>query len=181
VARAFSARRVVSLGAFLAAVPHTHAVPVIGYAWDTEIADALERIGTLGSTYEGPTGIVSVVADEARSAGFLAASLWAAVPHYLPTTANPKAALALLRALRDLTDIPFNLARLEDAASYFEAQVTEAVSAKDEVADHVRELEAAQAESREQSGAPDLPNAADLISAFEEMLRENRRPDEGNE
>jgi proteasome assembly chaperone (PAC2) family protein len=175
VARAVSASRVVTLGAFLAAVPHTHPVPVIGYAWDQEVAGALRRIGTLETSYEGPTGVVSVLADAARRSGLPAAGLWAAVPHYLPSTANPKAALALLRALRDLTDIPFDLARLEDAAAYFEAQVSEAVRAKDEVAEHVRELERSHSADTGESGVAELPNAADVIRAFEDLLREGRR------
>jgi len=175
VARSFEAQQVITLGTFLAAVPHTHPVPIIGYAWDDGMGEALRRVGTLESSYEGPTGITSVLAYEARQAGFHAASLWAAVPHYLPTTANPKAALKLLRVVRDLTDIPLDLARLEDAAAYFESQVSEAVRARSEVADHVRELEEAQTESTEQSSGPDLPNAADVIRAFEEMLREGRQ------
>lgn len=181
VARRSGVRRLVTLGAFLAAVPHTRPVPITGYAWDDDVATSLAAIGTLSTTYEGPTGIVSVLSDAAQKAHIRTASLWAAVPHYLPTTANPKAALALLRALRDLVDLPLDLARLEDAAAFFETQVSEAVRSKGEVADHVHELEeTAEAERAARSNTPDLPNAADVINAFEEMLRGNRgEGDEG--
>jgi proteasome assembly chaperone (PAC2) family protein len=175
VARRCGVRRLVTLGAFLAAVPHTRPVPITGYSWDDDLSTSLASIGTLSTTYEGPTGIVSVVSDAAQKAQIRSASLWAAVPHYLPTTANPKAALALLRALRDLVNLPLDLARLEDAAAFFEAQVSEAVRSKGEVADHVHELEeTAEAERAAQSSGPDLPNAADVIKAFEEMLRRGR-------
>jgi proteasome assembly chaperone (PAC2) family protein len=178
-ARQAGVRQVVTLGAFLAAVPHTRPVPVVGYSWDDDLSATLSSMGTLSTTYEGPTGIVSVLADAARSSGLHAASLWAAVPHYLPTTANPKAALALLRALRDLVDLPLDLARLEDAAAFFEAQVSEAVRAKDEVAEHVHELEAkSEEDQRGRSQGPDLPNADDVIKAFEEMLRRGRSEDQ---
>ena len=48
------------------------------------------------STYEGPTGIVGVLHDAARSAGLRTASLWATVPSYVPGAPSPKAALALI-------------------------------------------------------------------------------------
>jgi len=181
VARELQVDTVIVLGAFLAAVPHTRAVPITGYAADEGLSAMLESMGTLSTTYEGPTGAVSVLADAAENAGLPSASLWAAVPHYLPTTANPKAALALLRAVRDVTDIPLDLARLEDAAAYFETQVSDAVRTKSEVAEHVRELEATaeEAETSRHSEAPELPNAADLISAFEEMLRRGRKDEPG--
>lgn len=175
VARRTGVRRLITLGAFLAAVPHTRPVPITGYAWDDGFAGSLASIGTLSTTYEGPTGIVSVLSDAAERAQLRSASLWAAVPHYLPTTANPKAALALLRSLRDLVDIPLELSRLEDAAAFFESQVSEAVRSKGEVADHVHELEAnAEAERVQRGGEPDLPNAADVIKAFEDILRQGR-------
>lgn len=168
--------RLVTLGAFLAPVPHTRAVPISGYASDDEAGEALRSLGALATNYEGPTGIVSALMDAATAAGIPAASIWAAVPHYLPTTANPKAALRLLRAFRSLSGLPLDLARLEDAAVFFESQVTEAVRAKDEVGDHVRQLEEAEDEiaGPKRGNAADLPHADDVIKAFEELLRGNR-------
>ena len=64
-----------------------------------------ERLGLSPSSYEGPTGIVGVVHDVCRDAGIPSASLWAAVPHYISVSPNPKAALALLdRPRRDARD-----------------------------------------------------------------------------
>lgn len=174
VAHELGVRRVITLGAFLGAVAHTRPVPITGYAWSDDQHAALRGIGAISSRYEGPTGIVSAFAETAADTGLAAASLWAAVPHYLPTTANPKAALALLRAVRDLTDLPLDLSRLEDAAAYFEGQVSEAVRAKSEVAQHVHELEEAapsETEAVKRSEASDLPAAADVIKAFEDLLR----------
>lgn len=174
-------QRVVTLGAFLAAVPHTRPVPITGYSLDDGFSKTLEVMETLSTTYEGPTGVVSVMTDAAQALGMRSASLWAAVPHYLPSTANPKAALALLRAVRDLIDVPLDLARLEDASAFFESQVSDAVRSKSEVAEHVRELEESAREeshTRPQGEATDLPNAADVIRAFEEMIRKGRSSEE---
>lgn len=182
VAEEVGVKRVVTLGAFLGAVPHTRPVSISGYAWSEDEQPRLGAMGTLTTSYEGPTGIVSVLSDAARARGMSAASLWAAVPHYLPTTANPKAALALLRAVRDLTDLPFDLSRLEDASAFFERQVSEAVRAKSEVAEHVHELEeqagaaGGEVEAVKRSAPGDLPNPADVIQAFEDLLRQGRRP-----
>jgi proteasome assembly chaperone (PAC2) family protein len=175
VARRLGVSSLVTLGAFLAPVPHTRPAPVSGFAGTPQAAARLREAGALATGYEGPTGIVSVIMDLAAQAGLETASVWAAVPHYLPTTANPKAALALLRVVRAFTAIPFDLSRLEDAAQFFEGQVSEAVRAKGEVGEHVRRLEEADDKAaglgERPQGAENLPNAADVIKAFEDLLR----------
>ena len=72
---------VVTLGALLAEVAHSRPVAVVGTAYDAEIA---EDLGLRPSSYQGPTGIVGVLHDECRQAGLSSASLWAAVPTYVP-------------------------------------------------------------------------------------------------
>ena len=54
------------------------------------------RLGLQQSTYEGPTGIVGVLHDACRQANIPSASLWAAVPTYVPGAPSPKATLALV-------------------------------------------------------------------------------------
>ncbi len=180
-ANAAGARQVITLGAFLAPVPHTRAVPLSGFSGSSELSDRLRALGVRPTAYEGPTGIVSALMERAGEAGLVTASLWAAVPHYLPTTANPKAALALLRTVRELTSLPLDLHRLEEAASFFESQVSEAVAAKEEVGEYIRRLEAADDEAATRGerpiGAENLPNASDVIKAFEDLLRGNSPPD----
>ncbi len=85
---------VVSLGALLGDVPHTRPVAMSGHASDAGAARAPRPPGL---RYEGPTGIVGVLHTACAQAGLPAASLWAAVPHYVAAATNPKAALALLR------------------------------------------------------------------------------------
>ncbi|MDP9019972.1 MAG: PAC2 family protein, partial [Actinomycetota bacterium] len=91
VAESLDARLVLTLGALLAEVPHTRPTSVVGTAVDPEL---IERLHLGRSTYEGPTGIVGVLQDACASAGLPAASLWAAVPAYVPGAPSPKAALA---------------------------------------------------------------------------------------
>ena len=89
----------VTLGALLADVPHTRPVSVTGLSSDRALVSTL---GLAPSSYEGPTGIVGILHAACQNAGLPSASLWAAVPHYIAATPNPKAALALVRKLEGL-------------------------------------------------------------------------------
>src|SRR5206468_2559316 len=134
---------VVSLGALLADVAHTRAVPITGLASDPEMVD---RLGLSRSNYEGPTGIVGVLHDACRQRGLVSASLWAAVPHYVAAVPNPKAALALLRRLEGFTGIAVEASGLEEETESYERQVSRAVAANPEIEELVRRLEEEQAE-----------------------------------
>ncbi len=57
---------VVTLGALIADVAHTRAVPITGLASDPEL---VERLALSRSNYEGPTGIVGIVHDACRRRG----------------------------------------------------------------------------------------------------------------
>ena len=106
VARSHDVKMVITLGALLADVPHSRPVPITGTAADPEL---IESLGLQRSRYEGPTGIVGVLHTAFADAGVGSASLWAAVPHYLAVTPNPKAALALI----DLKQAPLAQSRLQ--------------------------------------------------------------------
>ena len=80
LARDLDVQLLVTLGSLLADVPHTRAAPVTGAASDPEL---VESLGLQHSRYEGPTGIVGVLQDACRREQLPAASLWAAVPHYV--------------------------------------------------------------------------------------------------
>src|SRR4051795_6720553 len=75
------------LGALLADVPHSRPVGVTAHATDPGL---VQRLALTPPTYEGPTGIVGVLHQGFQDAGLPAASLWAAVPHYVAVAPNPK-------------------------------------------------------------------------------------------
>src|SRR2546425_811076 len=107
----------------IASVAHSMPVPVTGMASDPEM---VERLGLSRSNYEGPTGIVGVLHDACRRKGMTSASLWAAVPHYVAASPNPKAALALLRRLEGLVGIALEASELAEAADRDERQLDRA-------------------------------------------------------
>jgi predicted ATP-grasp superfamily ATP-dependent carboligase len=171
LAEALGVQVVVSLGALLGDVPHTRPVSMTGHASDPSL---LDRLGIKPSSYEGPTGIVGVLHAACADAGLPAASLWAAVPHYVAAAANPKAALALLRRVEVLIGVSVDVSELESAAGDYERQVGLAVQSDPEIQAFVERLEQA-AESDEQTSPADVPSGDVLASEFQRFLRQRGR------
>jgi proteasome assembly chaperone (PAC2) family protein len=138
VARTTGCELVVTVGALLGDVPHSRPVHCTGSATDEVLA---ARLGMQRSRYEGPTGIVGVVHDSVRRAGFASASIWAPVPHYVATPPNPKATRALLDRLQQLLDLDLDLTDLDIASSAWERSVGEVVMADSDVSEYVARLE----------------------------------------
>ncbi|MDQ3304674.1 MAG: PAC2 family protein [Actinomycetota bacterium] len=138
VARAIDARLVLTLGALLAEVPHSRPTSVVGTAADPEV---VARMQLTPSTYEGPTGIVGVLGQACAQAGLASASLWAAVPAYVPGAPSPKAGLALVEHTAELIGVPAMTTDLDIAAAAYERQVSEVVADDEEMAGYLQTLE----------------------------------------
>lgn len=171
LAEALGVQVVVSLGALLGDVPHTHPVAMSGHATDPAL---MERLGMQGSTYEGPTGIVGVLHAACAQAGLPAASLWAGVPHYVAAAANPKAALALVRRLEGLIGVSVDASELESAAADYERQVGLAVQSDPDIQAFVERLEQA-AENSEEITSQDVPSGDAIAREFQRFLRQRGR------
>ena len=137
-AKSLGVELVVVLGALLAEVPHTRPVRVLGTAADRELVD---RLGLRVSRYEGPTGILGVLADAFGKAGIPTASLWASVPAYVGQTPSPKATLALVSRLAEVLDVEVPTVDLDVASAAYERQVSEVVAADEDATAYVRSLE----------------------------------------
>ena len=148
LARDIGVREVVLLGAYLSEVPHTRAVPLSGTA---ETPERLEALGVEPSLYEGPTGIVGVLAEAFAAAGVTATSVWASVPAYsIPV--SPKAALALLRVVGLLLGRTVDDDELAMQAEAYERRMDELVADDDGVAAYVARLEELDGAAEEMSG-----------------------------
>jgi proteasome assembly chaperone (PAC2) family protein len=171
IAREHEVQMVVTLGALLADVPHSRPVHITGTAGDQAL---MERLGLERSRYEGPTGIVGVLHDALGSSGIPSASLWAAVPHYLAITPNPKVALALVRQTTDLIGIPAETEPLEAAAASYDQRVSEMVEGDDDVRAYVQLLEERSDERSQQEPIDpnELPTGDSLAAELEHFLRE---------
>jgi proteasome assembly chaperone (PAC2) family protein len=183
LARQCGVELLVSLGAFLGDTVHSRPVPLIGFANRPEPIRRLVELGVSPSRYEGPTGIVGALHDACRRQGMASASLWAAAPHYLASTTNPKAALALLHCLNDLLELGIDLGEMKRAAARFEAQVEEALAANPELAAYLQQLErrldtAGEPEPRILADGPELPPGEAVVEELEKFLREKREEGE---
>ncbi len=165
---------VVLLGALLADTPHTRPIPVSKSA----SSDALiEKYGAERASYEGgPTGIVGILSGAFETAGFETLSLWAAVPHYVSSSPNPKAILALIKRLEDVTGLHLGYADLPELSRAWErGGVNQLIEDDAELSDYVSGLEADQDET-------ELPEASggDAIAAdFERYLRRHGQDPSG--
>jgi proteasome assembly chaperone (PAC2) family protein len=166
VAGRFGVEMLVTVGALLADVPHTRPVQVVGSTSDPVLAD---RLGLAPSNYEGPTGILGVVADGARRSGIPSVGLWAALPHYVNAVPNPHAALALIERLQTLLPLQVDLSVLRRQTALFDRTVEEAVAEDPELAGYVEQLEADAAD--ESSTLADLPDQ--LVAEVERFLRDH--------
>ncbi len=168
LAEALGVQVVVSLGSLLGDVPHTRPVPMTGHASDAAL---LERLGLPSTRYEGPTGIVGVVHAACAQAGLPAATVWAAVPHYVASATNPKAALALVRKVEGLIGVSVDVSELESATADYERQVGLAVQSDADIQAFVERLEQA-ADSEERPVEEQVTSGDDLAREFQRFLRQ---------
>jgi proteasome assembly chaperone (PAC2) family protein len=173
VAKSYGVQLVITLGALLADVPHSRPVHITGTAGNEEL---VTRLDLQRSRYEGPTGIVGVLHDAFARAGIDSASLWAAVPHYLAVSPNPKAALALVGKVIELTGTEASVEDLERASVSYEERVGEMVSEDEDVQAYVRLLEERSDERDEEAisliDPADLPSGDALAAELEKFLRD---------
>lgn len=155
---------VVLMGSMLTDAPHTRPVPITGTTASKELADDL---GLEVSDYEGPTGIIGVLAAECDSAGIPVVSLWASVPHYVAEPPNPKATLALLTQLEDILNLPIDFGDLGEQADEWVNQVNELVSEDPDITSYIAALE----ERRDEAA----PNGETIAAEFERYLRRRDR------
>jgi hypothetical protein len=154
---------IVLLGAMLADAPHTRPLMVFASSENPEVRHTL---GVERSTYEGPVGVLSVIADQAERAGIPTVSLWASVPHYVHNAPSPKAVLALLGKLEELTGLSIPRGSLEADAQAWEAGVDALAADDDEMAGYIAQLE----QARDAVDSPEASGEA-IAKEFERYLR----------
>ena len=156
-------QRIITLGSMLADAPHSRPITVTGSGSHPEIA---KRLGVEVSRYEGPTGILGVIADACLRRGIDAISLWAAIPHYASNSPSPKATLALINALEDFLEISLPQGDLHADSLEWESEVDELAREDSDVAEYVKALE----ESKDSALLSDV-SGEDLARELERFLR----------
>jgi proteasome assembly chaperone (PAC2) family protein len=178
VAERCGVKRIVSIGALLAGAPHTRPVRVTGRCTDPASQALLEAWGIYRRpTYEGPTGISSVVLDAAERRGMHHVGFMGQAPHYLQGSENPAAIQALVTYVARLLHLSPDMSSFAEAVEEFRTQCDRAVARDRATREHVRQLEqeydAAAGEERPPLAAEEV-DADKLMREVEDFLRGQR-------
>ena len=141
VAARCGVRRIVSLGALLAGAPHTRPIRVTARCTDPDWRAVVEGWGIYRRpSYEGPTGISTVVLDAAERRGMSYLGLMGQAPYYLQNGENPAAIQALLSYVARLLHLSPDMSHFAEAIQDFRTQCDREV-ARNSATEHVRQLE----------------------------------------
>lgn len=142
-ARRSGVERILFVGSFGGAVPHTRQPRLYVTCSDSQLLTEMEKLGLRRrSSYEGPASFTSYLMSRAGKEGFQMISLVAEIPGYLQGT-NPMSIEAVTRRLAAMLKLPVDLDTLRAASTQWELQVSSAVEQNKELARQVRELEEA--------------------------------------
>ncbi|MBG0717210.1 PAC2 family protein [Microbacterium sp. 2C] len=155
---------IVALGSMMSDVPHTRPISIFA---GSENEALRAEFGLEKPTYEGPAGILTVLSTAAEAAGIPCAALWASVPHYVAGhTPSPKATLALLDRLTELTGAVVPRGELPAESLAWEASIDAAASDDEEMTEYIRQLE----QTRDTWDSPEASGDA-IAQEFERYLR----------
>lgn len=156
VARLCHVEDIIILGALVAEVPHTAPVQISGAATTEEYLKRMEQCGVERTRYSGPSGIVAVLQDMARTQAIPTLSLWGTAPHYVSATPNLPVSEALLRKLDLFKGFQLQLKELSRAAQRFTQRVSSLVAEDPTASAYVHDLEARDT-TTEQPDEPVIP------------------------
>jgi proteasome assembly chaperone (PAC2) family protein len=177
VAARCGVQRIVSLGALVAAVPHTRPPRITGSSTDPHWQALLEAWEIYRRpSYEGPTGIASGVLDAARRRGMASLSLMGQAPHYLQGATNPAVSRALLTFVTRLLSLELDMSPLDQAVQTFGTRCDQAVAQDAATLAYVRQLEQDYDATGDEAPRPrrDDFNPDQLMHELEDFLRKER-------
>lgn len=154
---------VIFVGAMLADVPHSRPISV---SVTSESAVVREVAGVERSHYEGPVGILSVLAAAVTEAGVPSAAVWASVPHYVHSVPSPKATLALVEKVSEVVGFSVPVGELVAEASAWESGVDALARDDEDMSAYIGRLERA----RDTVDSPEASGDA-IAEEFENFLR----------
>ncbi len=140
LARQAGVRRILFVGSFGGAVPHTRQPRLYVSCSDARLLPEMEKYGLRRSGYEGPGSFTSYLMTKAKSARMEMVSLAAEIPGYLQGT-NPLSIEAVTRRLAKILKLPLDLASLRTASTEWELQVSSAIEENAELSQEVHKLE----------------------------------------
>lgn len=170
--------RMLGIGAYPIATPHTRAVQV---SCSSPSADLIASLPYLKSSVDVPAGMEAALEHALAKRHIEALGLWAQVPHYVASMAYPAASAALLGAVCDSGEITLAMSDIRQQATLQRERLDQLVRANPEHAAMLLQLEREFDESHSGNGtlttgfggAP-LPSGDELAAELEQFLRENQ-------
>ncbi len=176
LAKKFGVRRMIGLGAYPYATPHTRAVYV---SCTSPSAELVASLPYLKSSVDVPAGMEAMLEHAMHARKIPAVGLWARVPHYVSAMAYPAATAALLGGVCDVGGISIDVSEVRTQATVQRERLDQLVAGNPEHARMLTQLEAtfdqelASGTTEVHFGGP-IPSGDELAAEFERYLREQR-------
>jgi proteasome assembly chaperone (PAC2) family protein len=132
--------RLLFVGSFGGAVPHTREPRLYVACSKESMHDEMSQYGLRKTNYEGPGSFMTYMMTRASEVGLEMASLVAEIPGYLQGL-NPYSIEAMTRRLSKILKLPLELDELRQATNEWEEEITDLISANNEMSAKIRELE----------------------------------------
>lgn len=173
LARSLGVRRMLGLGAYPVATPHTRHVKMSCTCPSPSIVATLPYIK---SSLDAPAGVESVLEHALTAVDIDAIGLWAQVPHYVSSMPYPASTLALLNAVAEVGNVDIDVSELRDVVDVQRDRLDRLVNENSEHAAMLRQLEQAfdAAQAADGTLANELPDGDQLAAELEQFLRQHR-------
>jgi hypothetical protein len=175
LARSLGVRRMLGLGAYPVATPHTRDVKMSCTCNSVELANSLPY---LKNSLDVPAGVEAVLERAMSLVEIDAIGLWAQVPHYVSSMSYPAASLALINAVSEVGSVELDSGDLREMATMLRDRLNHLMKENPEHETMLRQLEYAfdVAHSPEETPLVDgpLPSGDQLAAELEQFLREHR-------
>lgn len=171
----FGVRRMIGIGAYPFATPHTRAVYISCTSPDKDLVASLPY---LKSSVDVPAGMAAAIEHSLHARKIPALGLWARVPHYVASMPYPAASAALLSALCDTGSISIDSSGMRDQAKSQRERLDQLISGNNEHSQMLTQLEhsfdeqLANGTTELNFGAP-IPSGEEIAAEFEKYLREH--------
>jgi proteasome assembly chaperone (PAC2) family protein len=142
LARQVGVTRILFVGSFGGAVPHTREPRLFCSVSHEHMKESFARYGVRFSDYEGPGSFVSYLLTRAPAVGMEMASIAVEVPGYL-NGVNPVSIEAVSRRLASVLGLHLDLSAMRTASDDWSTQVSELVEKDAKLRKHIAKLEQA--------------------------------------
>jgi len=159
-------KRMVGLGAYPAAVPHTRPSRLSVTASAPDLAEGRDYAN---ASLDVPAGVESALELALADAGIPSLGLWAQVPHYISTSPYPEASRALIDGLRDAGQLDIDAGPLAERAIVARGRLDDLIADEESHLQMVAELERRHDEA---TSADAAPITDDLAAEVEQFLRD---------